>query len=143
MKKLLIFAEWIDDSSEDLMPGTVSRVALLEADAYRNTIAAPLLIIRYDGSEYDIYVAWRGCSMERGDVTVRLGDSEPRQWVAALSTDGESTFIQEWKRFIAAMLDADEMVIQAESATGVMSIARFDLTDFDKALMTLDGEGDM
>jgi hypothetical protein len=138
----MLAAEWIHSETEDMMAGTVSRVALMAAEAYQGTLSTPYLVLRNTGTEYDVYVSWGGYTMDRKtrNALVRFGAGDVQAWSVTLSTDLEATFVDDWGRFISAMLDADAVVIQAERATGVMSVARWQLVDLEAALRVLDGE---
>ena len=134
-------AEWFYDKQEDLVSGEVSRVMMLKAEVYQGTLRAPYLVLRYDGSEYDVLVSWGGYSLDRDMYSIIVKFSgEPKLWDVNLSTNNEATFIVDTETFIDELLDAEKVVMQAKRATGVSSIARWDLSGFAEALATLRGE---
>lgn len=139
----LAFAEWRHIEKEDLMDGTVSKTAILWATASTGTLTDPALVIRESPVGYDVYVSWGGYNLDRDTSSVhyRIGDDRGT-WKAGLSTDHEATFLVDSHRVISALLDAEgeEFVIQVRRATGVRSVAMFDLTGITDAWLVLDAD---
>lgn len=135
-------AQWMHDSTEDLMSGEITPLTLTVADAYQGTLGAPVLVIRGGDDVREVYVYWGGYMMD-GDlrhVLYRAGDDPADSCAVVLSTTEETTFFAEPRTMLALMLehDGEQLVVQAPRATGVDSVARFSLVGLQNAVHTLD-----
>lgn len=139
---LLLGAEWVHTEKENLMAGTVSRTAVAFAEVSQGTLNDVALGIRKTGNSYEVFLFWGGYTMDRDirSVTYRIGEHPVARWSAALSTNNEATFLTKPVSIIEQLrrYDGDKLVVQAPRSTGVMSVARIDLTGISDALAELE-----
>jgi len=136
-----IFAEWRHSETEDMMAGTVSRVMMKKASAAEGTLNTPYLIVKHNGEKYSLYIAWGGYHMEYDPpkILAKFGD-DVSSWKITPSTNKEASFIGNTWGFIDLLIAHDEVVLQQDRATGVKSVARWDVSDFEDALKILNPE---
>jgi hypothetical protein len=140
----LLGAEWMQTEKENLMEGTIVRTVFQIAEVSEGTLNDAALAIRQTGDEYDVFIFWGGYHMDRDtrSVIYRLGEEPVSEWLATLSTDKEATFLTDPFEVVTQLIlhEGEKLVVQATRSTGVISIARFDLTGVTEAVADLAGE---
>ena len=145
MKRLLLvllvlsaatLSAWEYTTNEDLMSGTVERLAILESAASQGTLQKPFIVLR-QGSRLEAFVHWGGYSIDRNlrNVLIRIGEDEAFGWRVNLSQTHEATF------FIDAMellrqLDG-RVVMLVTSATGRDMVGLWQIDDIMEVLARL------
>ncbi|MFW5955163.1 MAG: hypothetical protein ACOCSK_00295 [Rhodothermales bacterium] len=137
----LLGAEWMQTEKENLMEGTVSRTAFQVAEISQGTLNDAALAIQQTGDDYDVFIFWGGYRMDRDtySVTYRIGEEPVSEWLATLSTSDEATFLSEPFEVVTQLIlhEGEKLIVQATRSTGVISIARFDLTGVTEAVADL------
>ena len=146
MKRLLLvllvlsaatLSAWEYTTTEDLMAGTVSRVAMLEAAASQGTVRSPALIIR-QGATLEAFVHWGGYSVDRDlkNAFIRIGEDDAFGWRVNLSQSREATFFHDAMELLR-QLDG-RVVMLVTSATGRDMVGLWEVTDIMDVLAALD-----
>lgn len=140
----LLGAEWMQTEKENLMEGTVDRTVFQVAEVSQGTLNDAALGIRQTGELYEAFIFWGGYRMDRDthSVTYRIGEEPVSEWLVTLSTSDEATFFNDPADVVTELLlhEGEKLVVQATRSTGVISIARFDLTGVTEAVADLTGK---